>query len=224
MAGSTPTTLPLVPLAKDTVLFPGIVLRIPVSAHQPYIANLLAQVYSKAASQTSKDRLNKVSIACVPLCSPLLSREGQRLISEDEESSAARGSASVDAANATKADLFGYGTAAKIAGVEGRGTGGFVLLVEGISRVRIDKITQDHPFFEAEVSYVADESGFRRPVLLSCHTLICYSHSVFGLGSQELILSAEVSLPRAPHVITSLGIIALQKWECWPFSSTRPSA
>lgn len=163
MATIMPTTLPLLPLAKDTVLLPGIVLRIPVSAHHSYTTSLLAQVYSNAANQTSKHRLDRVSIACVPLCSPLLSREGQRLIGEDEESPAAAEIASVDSANATKDDLFGYGTAAKIAGVEGRGTGGFALLVEGISRVRIDKITQERPFFEAEVSYVADESEFRRP-------------------------------------------------------------
>ena len=57
---------------------------------------------------------------------------------------------------AIKEDLFGYATAAKISGVEGRGTGEFALLVEGISRVRIDEITQERPFFEAEVTYEYD--------------------------------------------------------------------
>lgn len=48
-----------------------------------------------------------------------------------------------DPASAAKGDLFGYGVAAKISGVEGRGTGEFALLVEGIARVRIDNITQE---------------------------------------------------------------------------------
>jgi ATP-dependent Lon protease len=48
--------------------------------------------------------------------------------------------------------------AAKISGVEGRGTGEFALIVEGVARLRIDKITQERPFFEAEVTYKYDES------------------------------------------------------------------
>jgi ATP-dependent Lon protease len=63
----------------------------------------------------------------------------------------------VNPVNATKADLFGYGVAARISGVEGRGTGEFALLVEGVARVRIDKLTQERPFFEAEVTYEYDE-------------------------------------------------------------------
>lgn len=63
-------------------------------------------------------------------------------------------------ASATKEDLFGYATAARISGVEGRGTGGFALLVEGVARVRIDNISQERPFFEAEVTYEYDEGKY----------------------------------------------------------------
>jgi len=63
-----------------------------------------------------------------------------------------------DLDSATKDDLFGYGVAAKISGVEGRGTGEFALLVEGVARVRIDKITQERPFFEGVVTYEYDEA------------------------------------------------------------------
>lgn len=62
-----------------------------------------------------------------------------------------------DPASATKEDLFGWGTAAKISGVEGRGTGSFALLVEGVARVRLGKVTQERPFFEAEVEFVYDQ-------------------------------------------------------------------
>jgi ATP-dependent Lon protease len=59
----------------------------------------------------------------------------------------------IDPSNATREDLFAYG----VSGVEGRGTGEFALLVEGIARVRIDKLTQERPFFEAEIIHVYDE-------------------------------------------------------------------
>ena len=70
-------------------------------------------------------------------------------------------------AGASKEDLFGYGVAAKISGVEGRGTGEFALLVEGVARVRIDKVTQDRPFFEAEVTYEYDQGMLRLSYLIS---------------------------------------------------------
>jgi ATP-dependent Lon protease len=66
----------------------------------------------------------------------------------------------INPSSATREDLFGYGVAAKISGVEGRGTGEFALLVEGVARVRIDKLTQERPFFEAEVTYEYDEGRY----------------------------------------------------------------
>jgi ATP-dependent Lon protease len=66
----------------------------------------------------------------------------------------------INPSSATREDLFGYGVAAKISGVEGRGTGEFALLVEGVARVRIDKLTQERPFFEAEVTYEDDDGRY----------------------------------------------------------------
>lgn len=63
----------------------------------------------------------------------------------------------IDPAKATKADLFPWGVAAKITGVEGRGTGEFTLLVEGISRIKLEKIYSERPYFEAKVVYYPDE-------------------------------------------------------------------
>lgn len=68
----------------------------------------------------------------------------------------------LDPANASKDDLFRYGTAAKISGVEGRGTGEFALLVEGVGRVSLDRITQERPYFEAEVTYEYDSGMFTK--------------------------------------------------------------
>lgn len=157
MASVQAVTLPVIPLAKGTVLLPGIILRIPVASNRPDVPALLSQVYSRAASKIPSQRLDNVHIACVPLGSPLLTRHGQKMISENEDSPRPKERLDINPASATKDNLFGFGTAAKISGVEGRGTGEFALLVEGMARVRIYKITQERPFFEADVSYEYDD-------------------------------------------------------------------
>ena len=82
------------------------------------------------------------------------------MIKEHEDNPEHKTRLDVNPASATKDDIFGLGTAAKISGVEGRGTGEFALLVEGIARVRIHKVTQERPFFEADVSYEYDDGMF----------------------------------------------------------------
>jgi ATP-dependent Lon protease len=91
----------------------------------------------------------------VPLNSPLLSSNGQKLLTEDKDGKENK-HAIPDPASAKKKDLYTWGTAAKISGVEGRGTGEFSLIVEGVSRVRILKVTQERPYFEADVQYETD--------------------------------------------------------------------
>jgi ATP-dependent Lon protease len=151
------TDLPLIPLAKDTVLLPGILLRIPVAQNRPDIPALLSYIYSHAASKTPSQRLDNVHVACVPLSSPYLTPYGQRMIPQDDKKSRPRDRSNINPAGAVKEDLYGYGCAAKISGVEGRGTGEFALLVEGVARVRIERVKQEKPFFEAEVSYAYDD-------------------------------------------------------------------
>lgn len=158
MAPAKPITLPVIPLAKDTVLLPGIVLRIPVAGNRPDIPALLSSVYSRAASKTPSQRLDNVNIACVPLNSPFLTPDGRKMItSEGQDPPSPKERLDINPASATKEDLFGYGVAAKISGVEGRGTGEFALLVEGVARVKIEKLTRERPFFEAEVTYEYDD-------------------------------------------------------------------
>jgi ATP-dependent Lon protease len=157
MASVKAITLPVIPLAKGTVLLPGIILRIPVSSNRSDIPALLSQVYSRAASKIPSQRLDNVHIACVPLNSPLLTHHGQKMISGNEDNSRPKDRLDINSASATKDDLFGFGTAARISGVEGRGTGEFALLVEGVARVHIDRITQERPFFEADVKYHYDD-------------------------------------------------------------------
>ncbi|KAK3990053.1 Lon protease C-terminal proteolytic domain-containing protein [Cladorrhinum sp. PSN332] len=161
MARSQTATVPIITLPRGSVLLPGVVQRILVSSNRPDVASLLAAVYTRAASKTPRGRIDTVPIACVPLASPLLGSNGQLLIQNGEtndnnETKSER--AEVDPAKASKNDLFSWGVAAKITGVEGRGTGEFTLLVEGLARVRVDKIYTDKAYLEAKVVYYPDEA------------------------------------------------------------------
>jgi ATP-dependent Lon protease len=157
MAPLKAVSLPLIPLAKDTVLLPGIVLRIPVAGNRSDIPALLSNVYSKAATRTPSQRMENVNVACVPLTSNYLNSHGQRMITQDERNGKPKERMDINPATATREDLFGYGVAAKVSGVEGKGTGEFALLVEGIARIKVERITQERPFFEADVVYQYDE-------------------------------------------------------------------
>lgn len=190
MAPMKPVTLPVIPLAKDTVLLPGIVLRIPVASNRADIPALLSNVY---ASKTHSQRLDNVNIACVPLGSPYLTRHGQKMIAGDERSPSPKQRLDINPGSATKDDLFGYGVAAKISGVEGRGTGEFALLVEGIARIRIDKITQERPFFEAEVTYEYDDG--RRQSSGGRHKLTSISYFGRRCGYARTLRTSKAALP-----------------------------
>jgi ATP-dependent Lon protease len=148
--------LPIIPLARDGVLLPGVNLRIPVS-NRPDIPALLSSIYSRA--KTPRPDTSSISVGCVPLCSPLLSPEGQNLL-EDAEIRV-RKTAEHLISNPSKAgekDLFAYGTVAKISGVQGRRPGDLALVVEGVRRFRIERFTQFKPYTEAEIIYI-DEDG-----------------------------------------------------------------
>ena len=158
MARTQTATLPVIALPRGTVLLPGVVQRIPVSSNRPDIASLLALVYTRAASATPNGRIDTVPIACIPLASPFLGPKGQLLI-QDGETAISPDRGHVDPAKASKADLFAWGVAAKITGVEGRGTGEFTLLVEGVTRIRVEKTYHDKAYLEAKVVYCQDEVG-----------------------------------------------------------------
>lgn len=75
--------------------------------------------------------------------------------SRDQESADAKVEQDIDVAKARKDDLFRYGTLAKIIGVQGQNEP--YIQVEGIQRFRIDKVTHERPYFEAEVTFYEDE-------------------------------------------------------------------
>lgn len=139
--------MPMAPLTKGSVLFPGSVLRIPVPATRGDIPALMSNVYTRASKGSR--RVDEIPVVCVPLNSPLLSRRGQLLIANNPDKY--HEILDANALNIKKDKLFGYGVTAKITGIQGENGGEFNLLVQGISRVSVDKITQEQPFFEGKV-------------------------------------------------------------------------
>ncbi|KAI6247908.1 Lon protease 2, peroxisomal [Erysiphe necator] len=185
--------LPLIPLTRDTVLLPGVVLRIPVASNPSDIPSLLAKIYSRTASKNHAQRLDNIHIACVPLRSPLLTRYGQKMILLDDRTLAHPDKIENFPSYLSSESLFGYGVAAKISGVEGRGTGEFALLVEGIARVKIEKLTRHSPFFEADVIYEYD------PVISIEDTALEVLFTQLKQLSRELLTIIRISslLPRS---------------------------
>jgi ATP-dependent Lon protease len=175
MAPAKPLNLPVIPLAKDTVLLPGIVLRIPVTSNRSDIPALLSKIYSQVATKTPDQRLDNISIACVPLNSSLLNNYGQRLLTQNDKKAKSQERLDLNPSSATKEDLFGFGTAAKISAVEGRGTGEIALLVEGVCRLRVEDVTQERPFFEADVTYEYDEGMLQIAEVCTNNLLMLYS-------------------------------------------------
>jgi ATP-dependent Lon protease len=54
-------------------------------------------------------------------------------------------------------DLFEVGTAARIIKLARTGKDGFNIVVEGVSRFRVDEVTQEEPFFTSKVTPLVDE-------------------------------------------------------------------
>ncbi|EXJ84391.1 lon protease like 2, peroxisomal [Capronia epimyces CBS 606.96] len=155
MGYTAKATIPLIPLAKDSVLLPGITLRISVSnrADIPLLLSSAFQRATKARTGTAQ-----LPVGCVPLNSPLLSPDGKQLLdSAEKESSRHSEDSDIGPGTARKENLFGYGTLAKIIGVQGSPNADPYLLVEGVQRFKIDRIRHEKPHFEAEVTFYEDE-------------------------------------------------------------------
>jgi ATP-dependent Lon protease len=155
MGRSRTASLPIIALPRGTVLLPGLVQRITVNSTRPDIPALLAHVYERAATKGSDGRIDTVPIACVPVTSPHVGANGQLLITNGEEIDGSQ--LEINPATAKKSDLFNFGVSAKIIGIDGRGSGEFALRVEGTSRIRLDNVVQERPFFEGKVTYFSDE-------------------------------------------------------------------
>ncbi|KAI4727053.1 putative ATP-dependent protease La [Aureobasidium sp. EXF-10728] len=147
------TTIPIIPLAEGSVLLPGLTLRIPLQGRGD-IAAILANIYSKAATPTPDH--SSITVGCLPVNSPYLSSDGQKLL-DDGKDSARRPIAGINPGQATRDQLFSVGTLAKVSGVQGKRRGELALVVEGVSRFQLNSFVKDRPYFEAEVTLHTDE-------------------------------------------------------------------
>ncbi|KAL8895393.1 MAG: hypothetical protein Q9207_008192 [Kuettlingeria erythrocarpa] len=156
MGQSKSQKLPLLPLPTGIVLLPGITLRIPVAGRLD-VLSLLTSIHAR--SKTPRPDATALPIGCVPLSSPLLSFDGQQLIEGQNWPRQDQDNDSPDTpGNATGKDLFAYGTVARISGVQGRRPDDLTLVVEGLRRFRIDQITKERPFLEANVTFLDPEA------------------------------------------------------------------
>lgn len=155
-SGGRTVKLPLVPLAKGSVLLPGVTLRIPVS-NRPDLTNLLSSLVDKPSKRDS----NTITFGCIPFSSPFLSRDGLQLIEGDDSDETQKEEYdTIDAGQARKDDLFRYGTVGKVIGVQRRAYSEPFLLVQGSQRFTVKKVLRDRPYFEAEVNLHDESSKF----------------------------------------------------------------
>jgi ATP-dependent Lon protease len=156
--------VPVIPLPKGQVLLPGVSLRISI-AYRPDIAALLAHIYSTLTNPKNKA---PITIGCVPLGSHLLSPDGKRLLPESEGEQHLE--KDIHPASARQSDLYGYGTLAKVSGVQGRVQGELSLVVEGLNRFRIEKFIQERPYFQAQIEMLSEEGMLSNTCIFGNHT------------------------------------------------------
>ena len=155
MGQSKSQKIALLPLGDEAVLLPGTTLRIPVVGRSD-IPALLTSIYSHAKS--SRPDAAAIPIGCVPVNSPLLSQDGRNLIDGPEGQELLQQTQdTVNPDDVNKSDLFGYGTLARISGLQGRRTNDLALILEGKRRFKIDRFTQRKPYFEARVTYLDEQ-------------------------------------------------------------------
>jgi ATP-dependent Lon protease len=152
----TRTLLPIIPLARPAVLLPGITLRIPVT-DKSGIPAILSNVYTRLGAQGKDDQA--IQVGCIPMCSPLLSHEGQNLLEDSELRTRRTIEHLTEDASTIKdeADLFAYGVIAKVSGVQGRKPGELALVVEGVQRFRVERFTQFKPYMQCEITPLGEE-------------------------------------------------------------------
>ncbi|KAK7997960.1 hypothetical protein PG989_006000 [Apiospora arundinis] len=193
-ATAQPALMPVIPLAKGSVLFPGSVLRIPVPSSRGDIPAMLSNVYARASKGST--HVDQIPVVCVPLAT-------------DPE----KHPDLPDAVNIKKENLFGYGVMSKITGIQGQNSGEFSLLVQGISRVFVDKITQDDPFFEARVRPLVDAIPIQDPSYEDLFAKLKHLslELVSYLRVSAFLLSASSSSGLNPLLTRRLGMLISNK-------------
>jgi len=149
-------SIPLLPLPHDVVLFPSRKLQLSAS-NRPDIIAIIAEYYNRALTSPNAGSKSTV-IGCVPLRSPYLNGDGQRLIGDGQDTPKKM----ANDGQINQDDLFNYGVLATIGSVEGKRTGKLQIVVEGLQRFKIEEIVQEKPYLAAKVKTYADEGMIHR--------------------------------------------------------------
>ncbi|KAF2143617.1 uncharacterized protein K452DRAFT_307013 [Aplosporella prunicola CBS 121167] len=207
MATPKSKVLPIIPLAVPSVLLPGYTLRVSL-ADRVDIASLLAHIYS-LSPKPKPDA--PVTIGCVPLNSPLLSREGERLINHDASKERQKGTAK-DPVLVEKDDLFGYGVLGKVSAVQGRLQGELHLVVDGVSRFKVHKIIQERPYFEAELEHLVDDFNPADPAIQQAFEgFKQVSREFLALVRMSAIMPRSTGMPLSPSMARRLELYISKK-------------
>lgn len=151
-------SLPILPLTRGTVLFPGIVHRIPLPPNGSYISHLLSNSHERGAlNRSSGNPLDAIQLACVPIGSPYLGPNGQLLIRNSDEPDDSY--LDVDASSVTTEDLFGYGVTVRVLGIQGTASGSAELRVEGVTRCKLKAMANERHSFEATDYELCPDQG-----------------------------------------------------------------
>lgn len=154
MGYTAKSTIPLIPLSRDTVLLPGVTLRIPVSGRSD-IPLILSSAFQRTRNRTISAN---IPIGCVPLNSPFIGKDGNELLDSSENESGKQNlTTDIDPNMAKKDDIFSFGTLAKIIGVSQSPSHESYLVVEGLQRFKVENIVHEKPYFEADVTFYEDE-------------------------------------------------------------------
>ncbi|KAK9245740.1 Lon protease C-terminal proteolytic domain-containing protein [Lipomyces tetrasporus] len=154
-----PHSLPLFFLPHNTVLLPGVVLALSIS--RPDNAALVAKLY-KAANAGGGDRINGL-VGCVtwrsatdlPDDSVKVATIEDGRVENDKPSSS---SALVKVRSRDDRLFYEYGCMARILRLDRTVTGGFQVVLEGVSRFQVAKVTQRTPYYVADVEYFKEST------------------------------------------------------------------
>ncbi|KAK9236002.1 Lon protease C-terminal proteolytic domain-containing protein [Lipomyces kononenkoae] len=148
-----PHSLPLFFLPHTTVLLPGVVLALATS--RPDNAALVAKLYKAANATGVGDRINSL-VGCVSLrLSVDESDAGGDITAVDDRlaEQPSNSSAVVKAKNHDDQSFYDYGCMARIIRLDRTVSGGLQVVMEGLSRFHIAGITQQTPYYIAEVEH-----------------------------------------------------------------------
>lgn len=177
--------LPLLPLPYGHVMLPGSIIRVSLIDR----ADLQSLLHNILTNSKSALDATSVNLGCIPLAGrgdlepnpseePSHAKEDKATtdqlegeVKEVQIDSKSSGAASpnIDPASATPGDLFGYGTLARVIGIERGGFSGPSIVVEGLSRFKTISSTQRTPFLEAEVEYIAEHGN----IIVPSHIFRC---------------------------------------------------